>query len=249
MKETILCQVIILCVNHLVLMSSEYDKCGPLETNFGHFTISDTRPDDIYAPWLASVGKYTSVKNVDNYIVICSGSVLTVKVIITAAHCFESKRHRPSHVRVGSNRRDNKYIVERGIQEYKLHPDFTYPEYYYDVAIIIMDKELIFSPHISPICLPQSVSSNLYPGTIITTQGWGVDDDGNSGETATAVSVGVRSKQECDYKFENAGSKHRDQVNRLMPQLIMDNIFCTEAELNSELGTCGGDSGGPAIQK
>ena len=181
---------------------------------------------------------------------ICSGSVLTVKIIITAAHCFESERHRPSHVRVGGNRRDNKYIVERGIQEYKLHPDFTYPEYYYDVAIIIMDKELVFSPHISPICLPQSVSSYPSPGTIITTQGWGVGDDGNYGETASAVSVGVRLKQECNYKFKNAGTSHRDKVNAVMPELIMENnLFCAESDLNSDLGPCRGDSGGPAIQK
>ena len=247
MKKTIFCKVIIIFVPQLVLMSSEYDECGPLETDFGHFAISDTRADDIYAPWLASLGEYNYYNNYD---VLCSGSVLTVKIIITAAHCFENERHRPGHVRVGGNRRDNKYIVERGIREYKQHPDFTYPEYYYDVAIIILDNELIFSPHISPICLPQSVSSSPSDGTIITTQGWGFDDDGNSGETATSVSVGVRSKQECNYKFENAGSKYRDQVNRLMPQLIMENIiFCTEAELNSELGTCGGDSGGPAIQK
>ena len=32
-------------------------------------------------------------------------------------------------------------VEERKIQEYKLHPNYRKPKYYFDVAIIIMDEE------------------------------------------------------------------------------------------------------------
>ena len=193
MKETFLCQVIILFATPLNVMSNEYDKCGAVEKNVGHFAISDTRVEDIYAPWLASVVQYYSVKNVTDYRLICSGSILTVKIIVTAAHCFQNDRYLPSHIRVGGNRKDN--VVERKIQEHKLHPNYRKPRYYFDVAIIIMDEELSFSQRIQSICLPSS-----YPGanSLITIQGWGVDDDKTGGDRVSEVSVGVRSIPECN---------------------------------------------------
>ena len=249
MKETFLCQVILLFAAPNIVMSNEYDECGAVNKNVGHFAISDTRVEDIYAPWLASVVQYYSVKNVTDYRVICSGSILTVKIIVTAAHCFKDERYLPSHIRVGGNRKDNRYVVERKIQEYKRHPNYRKPEYYFDVAVIIMDNDLSFSQRIQSICLPQNVSS--YPGanSHITIQGWGIDDDGNRGESASEVSVGIRSIPECNHRFKDAGP-FRDRVNDWLPDLIKENIlFCAESDLNTHLGTCTSDSGGPAIQK
>ena len=256
MKETFLCQVIILFATPLIVMCNAYDKCGAVNKNDGHFAISDIRTDDIYAPWLASVGKFVSVDKVDVYKVICSGSVLTPRILATAAHCFhllswQTKEDRPSHIRVGGNRRDNKYVETRKIQEFRRHPNFTFPEFYFDVALIILDEELIFSQHISPICLPQSVSS--YAGennNFLIAQGWGKDDEGETGQSASEVSLGIKSIGECTYRFNNPGAIYRNQVNAYMPELIKDNIlFCAESDLNSDLGTCHADSGGPAIQK
>ena len=249
MGETFFCQVILLFVTPLIVMSNEYDECGAVNKNVGHFAISDTRVEDIYAPWLASVVQYYSVKNVTDYRVICSGSILTVKIIVTAAHCFKDERYLPSHIRVGGNRKDNRYVVERKIQEYKRHPNYRKPEYYFDVAVIIMDNDLSFSQRIQSICLPQNVSS--YPGanSHITIQGWGIDDDGNRGESASEVSVGIRSIPECNHRFKDAGP-FKDRVNDWLPDLIKENIlFCAESDLNTHLGTCTSDSGGPAIQK
>ena len=250
MKETFLCQVIILFATPLIVMSNEYDKCGLLNTNTGLHAISGSSPDDMYAPWLASVGKYDDM---DVYKVTCSGTVLTSRILVSAAHCFKGgvpSWKIPSHIQVGGTRRDNKYVVTRKIQDYKLHPQFSYPVYYFDVALIILVEDLIFSEHISPICLQQSVSS--YAGennNFITVQGWGKDDEGKSGQSASEVSLGIKSVSECTYRFNDSGP-YRNTVNRAMPELIKENIiFCAETDLNSFLGTCRGDSGGPAIQK
>ena len=249
MKETFLCQLILLFATSLTVMSNRYDECGLLNTKTGLHAISDSRPDDMYAPWLASVGRYNDTTNV--YKVSCSGIVLTSRILITAAHCFQLPPWQiPNHIRVGGNRRDNKYVVERRIQEFKVHPGYTFPVYYFDVAVIILDEDLSFSRQITAICLPQNVSS--YPGaknSFITVQGWGKDDEGKSGQSASEVSLGIRSVSECNHRFNDSGP-YKNTVNQAMPKLIKDNIlFCAESDLNSNLGTCHADSGGPAIQK
>ena len=190
MKKTFVCQVLLLIFLPLILTSKEFNKCGTLNFNLASslFAISDIRrADDINAPWLASVGRYTGTgpDNVENYQVICSGSILTAKVIVTAGHCFQLLTHLPSHVRVGSN--FLRYSEDRRIKEYKRHPKYEYPKFYFDVAVIILEDELKFSARISAICLPQNPSSQPASLTSLTVQGWGKNEKGNSGKGASEV--------------------------------------------------------------
>ena len=83
----------------------------------------------------------------------------------------------------------------------------------------------------------------------ITVQGWGKDDEGESGQSASEVSLGIKSISECNHRFNDSGP-YRNTVNLTMPDLIKENIlFCADSPLNSFLGTCKDNSGGPAIQQ
>ena len=135
---------------------------------------------------------------------------------------------------------------------FKNHPSYTFPEYYFDVAVITLEEELTFSETISPICLPQTASE--HPGKVpITVQGWGKDSSGFVGKKVSEVNVGIRLKQECDHNFGAAGVEHgqfiANNVQRVMPNLTLDILFCARANLNSQVGTCIGDSGGPAVEE
>ena len=49
---------------------------------------------------------------------------------------------------------------------------------------------------------------------------------------------------ECDSTIEQFGG--RTNIERWIPQLTTDVLFCADADLNQKIGVCLGDSGGPA---
>ena len=242
----------LLCVLFVVAphLSDDFNKCGSLSSDQGLFAINGASEDNIRAPWLAALGKYSS-KHLGGFQVICSGTIITKRILVTAAHCWPNSElpPKPDMVRAGANRIDSRYAIDRKIKEYKFHPDYKEPKYYYEVALVILKEELRFTSRISSICLPRETL--LHPGTNthISVQGWGKEDGGTTGKLASEVSVGIRSKEECDDKFQNAGYHYSNRIKSYMPQYSEDMLFCANANLDPQSGTCHGDSGGPAIQK
>ena len=147
------------------------------------------------APWLAVLGQISQTNTFEK--VICSGSILTKKYIVTAAHCFSNPNIPiPTHVRVGDNNYlEASHAEQRKIMDKKIHPDYVWPTFYFDIAIITVDKEFKFCSRISPICLPTTHLSNPASGTGIFVQGWG-----EKGIKATQVSVNILSKESLPFK-------------------------------------------------
>ena len=247
MKATIFVNIILL----VSVVSSEFDDCSRDYSDGGHFAISGVE-EDIKAPWLAALGI-----GEDNYdfFFLCSGTIITKKFLLSAAHCFihPDTRYKPTHVRAGANDIDSRFIEQKEILDVKKHPDYDDYIYYYDIAIIEIVGEFKFTSRIYPICLPDF--SSRHPGNDIgiTVQGWGVSDEGKGkGKEVSQVTVIVRSKLECDEnieKFGKSSSPRSGNVEKWMPQLSTDVLFCADASLNNKTGVCQGDSGGPAISR
>ena len=247
--------IIFLCLGSLV--SSKFEKCGSFRSDSSSNLFAfqgSTDEEDIMAPWLAAVGMY-SQEVFKDFQVSCSGVIVTRRIIVTAAHCFvafieENKTELiPTHVRVGANRIDSRFSEDRKIKEYIVHPSYMYPEFYFDIALIKLEDKLFFSSRISPICLPEIAQSHPGARTAISVQGWGKDVGGSFGKKVSEANVAIRSKSECDFKFRHAGFHLNDTVYALMPHLSDDTTFCADATISSQMGTCVGDSGGPALQK
>ena len=243
----------LMCVIFVVspLLSDDFNKCGTLSSDQGLlFAINGASEENIRAPWLAALGIYSS-NHLGGFQVTCSGTIITRRILVTAAHCWPNLEiaPKPDTVRAGANRIDSRYAIDRKIKEYKFHPKYDAPKFYYDVALVILKGEFRFTSRISPICLPQETL--LHPGanTYISVQGWGKEVGGTTGKVASEANVGIRSKDECDDKFKNSGYLYSDNIKSYMPQYSEDMLFCANANLDPQSGTCHGDSGGPAIQK
>ena len=94
----------------------------------------------------------------------CGASLVTQNHLLTAAHCFINEK-------IGQNRKDNSdlYVIlgsndpvesldgiERKILNVVQHPEYAYPQAYFDVAIVTLDKSVPKTTIsiIRPICLP-----------------------------------------------------------------------------------------------
>ena len=80
----------------------------------------------------------------------------------------------------------------------------------------------------------------------VTVQGWGKDDDGITGIDLTQVDLTIRKRSICNKKYQNVSPA---KINFWFPNLTISSMFCAETNLQSNAGTCYGDSGGPSIIK
>ena len=97
-----------------------------------------------------------------------------------------------------------------------------------------------------PICLPEQShpSADFMNRYTVTIQGWGQDDDGVYGEQLTQVDLTVRKKSFCNSKYRNLDDT---RISYYFPNLTIDSMFCADSNLNPNVGTCYGDSGGPTM--
>ena len=59
-------------------------------------------------------------------------------------------------------------------------------------------------------------------------------------------------QEECDARIETFGESSesgKKNIDKWIPQLTTNVLFCADANLNHKTGVCNGDSGGPAIRR
>ncbi|XP_070145262.1 trypsin alpha-like [Drosophila kikkawai] len=211
--------MLIIC---LLLLAANFLFAGVLPASENHI-IGGRRIEIKEAPW------QVSLRLDGNH--ICSGSIYSKRIIITAAHCLNfgnGTEYRIDHlsVGVGSTARSNGTVFK--VQAKMSHPKFENGSPPNDIALLRLEKPLMMSDSVQPIPLVKKVPA---AGSIATATGWGVagfhtDMSFIVPEYLQGISLEVLSLEYCENYYEDPVAK---------------------SSICAKPGICDGDSGGPLV--
>ncbi|GFY40656.1 prostasin [Trichonephila inaurata madagascariensis] len=185
-------------------------------------------------PWQAALYKEGDFQ--------CGAVLISDTWLISAAHCFYSTQSAHWVARLGLLRRGTELSAPseqvRRVVEIFLHPEYEDKGFINDIALLRMDKPVLFSDYLRPVCLPTAQEdAGLWHGHHCSVVGWGkLYEIGHTfPDSLQEVRLPVISTEEC-----------RKRILFLTMYHITDNMFCAGYERGGR-DACLGDSGGPLM--
>ncbi len=204
-----------------------------------------TRSERVHNGDEAFLGQYPFVAHVqmvqaDGSSYVCTGSIVSNDIVVTAAHCIEDADSSVGiTVRYGilNWREAPPTRMQENLFDYRRHEYFTfnYPMTS-DIAYVRLDRPLDFSTfdgEVNTITIDSNVAD---VGAWTTFIGWGGTT--NTGSPSDILYYGSNIVVPDTEAWDYYGSD----------SFVGAEFFCIDSESSTgHSGTCGGDSGGPAI--
>uniref|UniRef100_A0A182VUH4 Peptidase S1 domain-containing protein n=1 Tax=Anopheles minimus TaxID=112268 RepID=A0A182VUH4_9DIPT len=167
----------------------------------------------------------------------CGGSLITVKYVLTAAHCaVDANNIPPRLVRLGdvnlASSIDDEYAQQYEILRIVRHPEHRFSKKYFDLALVELDGIVRLTPGVCPACL--WINRNVLPAEYFQAAGFGATSFGG-GPVPNLLKTTLRATNttQCSESFKNT---------RGLSEGIAHDQMCASM---LAADTCQGDSGGP----
>lgn len=191
-------------------------------------------------PWHVGIFRTFDKENV------CGGSLVSMKVVVTAAHCFDVVNEDMYTVSAGKYYRSYKDPNDvdaqfSDIQKLLVHSDYNggQPFLAFDIAYIILKTPFKLNKFVLPVCIDRQNTDDLsltgQTGLVI---GWGYTE-------ASSEPSNVLKELEIKYKSKQQCKLPTDFYTYYLPYAL--DKLCAGQDTSSGQSACQGDSGGGLI--
>ncbi|KAH3869718.1 transmembrane protease serine 9-like [Dreissena polymorpha] len=235
-KVSVYIAALIIRASGFILNPDDPQQCGlPEVSHVGTRIIGGQEARPGSWPWMALLARHGQP--------VCGGSIITTRLILTAAHCFakdvqEGNSLRDWRVYVGKHHVATKDSTEQSsnIRRLVLHPGFDNVTLLGDIAILELEDPVNFTSYVSPVCLPRGTGQVVPLGTYCYISGWGETQGSSNANVLNQATVPILHDYWCA-RADWYGAKFLYQAT-----------FCAGFKSGAR-DSCSGDSGGPLVCK
>ncbi|XP_018574097.1 uncharacterized protein LOC108913104 isoform X2 [Anoplophora glabripennis] len=203
--------------------------------------IAGSKPNNVLEyPWVVAL----YIKENNSYEYICGGSILSLTVALTAAHCVTNDYGdtlNKEDFLIGAGKLYSKHNASQDTRAQYLmlskiivHEDFKGASRLFlaDIAVLVTKGEFVLNSLVQPVCFNNMKTIYLHPGSIGKVSGWGRTEDEDTSEILRTLNIPYKDGATC---AEELPKEFTTTFN------IVDKICAGFS--NKSTSVCDGDSG------